>query len=121
LKFAGVPQTGKPISATSGPKFTILSGHVEEILLLNNFFSDCRYLSCEDIARQSCAMEPKWRFLHPLFSASHVPQVSDLHPKFVLRPHHAWKYGRHPICDGWDSARKKEEKERQNKRRDENI
>jgi len=24
LKFAGVPQTGKPISATSGPKFTIL-------------------------------------------------------------------------------------------------
>jgi len=24
LKFAGVPQTNKPISATSGPKFTIL-------------------------------------------------------------------------------------------------
>jgi len=33
LKFAGVPQTGKPISAASGPKFTILSGHVEEVLL----------------------------------------------------------------------------------------
>jgi len=25
--------------------------------------------------------------------------VSDLHPKFVLRPHHVWKYGRHPISD----------------------
>jgi len=24
LKFAGVPQTGQPISAVSGPKFTIL-------------------------------------------------------------------------------------------------
>jgi len=30
LKFAGVPQTGQPISAASGPKFTILCGHVED-------------------------------------------------------------------------------------------
>ena len=30
------------ISAASGPKFTTLWGHVEEILLLNKFFSDCR-------------------------------------------------------------------------------
>jgi len=36
LKFGGVPQTGQPISATSRPKFTILWGHVEDILLLNN-------------------------------------------------------------------------------------
>jgi len=28
LKFAGVPQTGKLISAANGPKFTILPGHV---------------------------------------------------------------------------------------------
>jgi len=40
------------ISAASGPKFTILSGHVEEVLLLNKFFfpSVDTYLSCEDIA-----------------------------------------------------------------------
>jgi len=44
LKFAGVPQTNETISADSGPKFTILWGHVEEILLLNKFFSDCRYM-----------------------------------------------------------------------------
>ena len=31
LKFAGVPQTTGPISAPSGPKFTILWEHVEEI------------------------------------------------------------------------------------------
>jgi len=45
LKFAGVLQTTELISAVSGPKFTILWGHVEEILLLNKFFfSDCRYV-----------------------------------------------------------------------------
>ena len=38
LKFDGVPQTNEKISAASGPKFTILWGHVEEILLLNKFF-----------------------------------------------------------------------------------
>jgi len=40
LKVAGVPQTPERISAASRPKFTTLCGHVE-ILLLNNFFSDC--------------------------------------------------------------------------------
>ena len=72
LKFVGVPQTPEQISAVSRPKFTILSGHVEEILLLNKFFpivDTC--LSCEDIARQSCAMVPRWRlfgdFLRPVY------------------------------------------------------
>ena len=44
LKFGGVPQTGQPISAAGRPKFTILWGHVEDILLLTKFFSDCRYV-----------------------------------------------------------------------------
>jgi len=44
LKVAGVPQTPETISADSGPKFTILSRHVEEVFLLNNFFSDCRHM-----------------------------------------------------------------------------
>jgi len=38
LKLAGVPQTTGPISAATGPKFTILWGQLEEILLLNSFF-----------------------------------------------------------------------------------
>ena len=63
-------------------------------------------LSCKDIARQSCAMVPSWRFLatflRPVFSASRLRHVSDLHLKFALRPHHVWKYGRHPISDRWD-------------------
>jgi len=44
LEFAGVPQINETISAASGPKFTILCRHVEEILLLNKFFSDCQYM-----------------------------------------------------------------------------
>jgi len=53
---------------------------------------------------QSCAMVPRWQFfgefLHPVFSVSHMQHVSDLHLKFALRPHHVWKYGGHPVCDG---------------------
>jgi len=104
LKFGGVPQTNEMISAASGPKFTILWGHLEDILLLNKFFlivDTC--FSCKDIARQSCAMVPRWRFLATflchVFSASHVQHISDLHTKFTLGPHHVWKYGRHPISD----------------------
>jgi len=37
LKFAGVPQTTGSISAAR-PKFTILWGHMEDVLLLNKFF-----------------------------------------------------------------------------------
>jgi len=44
LKLAGVIQTRQQISAVSGPKFTILRGHVEEVLLFNEIFFDCRYM-----------------------------------------------------------------------------
>jgi len=59
-------------------------------------------LSYKDIARQSCAMVPRWRlfgdFLGPAFPASRVQHISDLHSKFAIGSHHVSKYGRHPIC-----------------------
>jgi len=65
LKLPGVPQTitkwSQPLVGRSSP---YCGDNVEEILLLNKFFSivdTC--LSCEDIERQSCAMVPGWRFL----------------------------------------------------------
>jgi len=73
--------------------------------MLNGFFSIVdACLIREDIARQSCAMVPRWRFLatflRPVFSASRVEHISDLHSKFALRlSYHVWKYGRHPISD----------------------
>ena len=72
LKFAGVPQTTGSISAASGPKVTILWGHLEETLLLNKFFSDCRYVPY--LLRYSptklydgLQITNFWRFLRPVF------------------------------------------------------
>ena len=45
------------------------------------------WFSCEDIAGQSCAMVRRWRFfasfLCPVFPASRVQHISDLHSKFA--------------------------------------
>jgi len=97
LKFAGVPQPNETISDASGMKFTILWGHVEEILLLNEFLlivDTC--LSCEDIARQSCGMVPRWRFLAtflgPAFAASRVQRCSTFQTCILNSP-----YG-HTMC-----------------------
>ena len=74
-------------------------------MLFNDFFpivDTC--LSCEDRARQNYAMVRRWPFfgdfLRPVFLTSRLQHVSGVHLKFALRPHHVWKYGRHPICDG---------------------
>jgi len=95
LKFAGVPQTRQQISAINRPKFAILWGRVENILLSHKLFPIIDIcLSWADIAQQSCAMVRRWRlfasFLRPVFSASLVHHISDMHPKFALRPHHVW-------------------------------
>ena len=42
-------------------------------------------LSCEDTARQSCAMVLKWRFFASCIWASRVKHISDLRSKFALR------------------------------------
>ena len=86
-------------------------------------------LSCEDIARQICAMLCRWRifgdFLRPVFSASRVQHVSDVYPKFALRPHHVWKYGRHQTSNlrrlRLGEEKKKIESDRQKKPQYENI
>ena len=94
LKFAGTPQTGQQISAVRGPKFTILRGHVGEV-------SDCRHMP--QLRRYSptklCDGAKMAIFLRPVFSASRVQHISDMHSKFALRSHHVWKYSRHPISD----------------------
>jgi len=48
---------------------------------------------------RSCHMAT---FLRPVFAASRVPHISDMHSKFALGPHHVWKYGRHSISGRWD-------------------
>ena len=87
-------------NVVSGPKFTILSGHVEEVLLLKFFF---RLSIHALIAKIWPDKVVRWcrdgDFLRPVFAASRVQRISDLHSKFALRPHHMPKYGKHPIFD----------------------
>jgi len=101
LKFVGVPQTPEPTSAVSGPKFTIFSGHVEEVLLLNKFFFRLSIHAL--VAKIWPDKVVGWcrdgDFLRPVFAASRVQRISDMHSKFALRPHHVPKYGKHPISD----------------------
>jgi len=99
-----LPDRSQPLVGQSSP----YCGNMwRRYCCLTSFFpivDKCR--SCEDIAREICAMVPRWRFfdafLRPVFAASPVQHASDLHLKFALRPHHVCKYCRHPICDGWD-------------------
>ena len=56
LKFAGVPQTTEPLSAVIGPTFTLLWGYMEEILLFNKFFPECRAVNPHCWA-------PQWRHM----------------------------------------------------------
>jgi len=69
--------------------------------MFNRFF-DCQYVPY--LRRYGptklCDGAEMAIFLRPVFTASRMQHVSDLHPKFALRPHHVSKYSRHPICDG---------------------
>ena len=85
------------------------------------FFSDCRYVPY--LRRYSptkmcdgAQMAIFGDFLRPVFSASRVQHVSDLHLKFALRPHHVCKYGKHPICDFAENRRGKKGRRRANDR-----
>jgi len=63
-------------------------------------------------------MVRRWRifgdFLRTVFSASRVQHVSDLHPKFTLRPHHVevWTSNLRRLRLG-DEKRKKKETEKE--------
>jgi len=85
LKHDGVPQTSQSFSAVSGPMFTILRRHLEDMLLLNKFFPIVdKCLGCEDIAWQSCAMVPRWRFLTTFFGSCifSEPRAAHFRPAF---------------------------------------
>jgi len=69
--------------------------------MFNQFFRSLTHASAAKIQPDKVV---RWcqndDFLRPVFSASLVQHISDMHSKFALRPHH--QYGRHPISDRWD-------------------
>ena len=125
-KFARVPQTGKPISDASRPSSPYCGDMWRTYCCLTSFFPIADMcLSCEDIARQSCAMVPRRRFLatflRPVLLASRVQQVSDRHLKFALRPHHVWQTSNLRRLRLGEEKRKKKKKKKKNKPQHENI
>jgi len=85
---------------------------VEKILLFDEFFP---LLIRALVAKIQPDKVVQWRadgeFLHHV-----VQHISDMHSKFALRPHHVWKYGRHPICDAENMRGKKEVEEERGKK-----
>ena len=66
-------------------------------------FSDCQYMLY--LRRHSSTklcdgaqMANFWQF----FGSCIFSEPCAAHSKFALRPHHVWKYGRHPVCNSWD-------------------
>jgi len=92
LKFGGMPQNPETISAVSRPMFTILPGHVEDVLLLYKFFFRLSIHAL--VAKIWPDKVVRWcrdgDFFAScrLFPASRVQRISDLHSKFALRSHH---------------------------------
>jgi len=102
----GCPKLTKRSQLLVGRSSPYCKGMWGKYCCLTSFFpivDTC--LNCEDIARQNCTMVRRWRFfasfLCPVFPASRVQHISDLHSQFALRPHHVWKHGRDPICGRW--------------------
>ena len=68
--------------------------------MFNNFFRLSTHASAAKIQPDKIVrLFQNGDFLRPVFSASRVQHISDMHSKFALRPHHVWKFGRHPISD----------------------
>ena len=91
------PNRSQPLVGQSSPYCEDMWGRY---CCLARFFSDCRYVPY--LRRYTLTKlydGAQMGNFCPVLSASHVQNISDLHLKFVLRPHHVWKYGRHPVCD----------------------
>jgi len=69
---------------------------VDEILLFEQICSDCRYVP--QLRRYSptqlCDGAQMAMILRPVFTASRVQHISDMHSKFAVKPHYVSKYAR---------------------------
>jgi len=72
------------VSSLALPAF--LASAASTLHLQENILSGC---ACSDSVLRSYLSE--W--------SSGFGAIPNMHSKFALRPHHAWKYGRHPISD----------------------
>ena len=87
--------------------------------MFNKFFRTVSALVAKTQPNKVVRWCPDGEFLAifcPVFPASHVQHIPDLHSKFALRPHHVWKYGSYQsVTDENMRGKKKEEKKRKNR------
>jgi len=98
LKFAEVSQTRQPVSVVSDQSSPYCEDMWRRYCCLTSFFPDRWYMPL----LQRYSPTKLWDGACPVFSASHVQHISDMHSKFTQRPHHVWKYVRHRIRDCWE-------------------
>ena len=103
LKIAGVPK----LANRSQPLVGRSSPYYEDMWRRYRCLTSLFHLSIHALAAKIQPDKVVWwcqngDFLHPVFSVNCMQHISDMHSKFALRPHHVWKYGRHPISDRWD-------------------
>jgi len=92
---------------------------VEEVSLFNKFFFRLS-INASAAKIQHDKVVLWWQngdFLRPVFSASRVQHISDLHSKFALRPHHVWQYVDIQSPTAEISRGKKEERTKKERRR----
>jgi len=89
LKLPGMPQTNKTISAASGRSSPYCEDIWRRYCCLTSFFpivDTC--LTGEDIARQSCSMVPRCRFLATFFRVLHLQRAAcSTFQKCILNSH----------------------------------
>ena len=98
LKFAGVPKLPKRCQPLVGLSSPYCGNMWSRYYCLNiSFRLSIRAL----VAKIQSDKVVRWcsdgdffaSFLRPVFPASPLQHISDLHSKFALRPHHVWKTG----------------------------
>ena len=100
LKLAGVPQTANRSQPLVGRRSLYYEDMWRRYRCLTSFFRlSIRALTAKIQPDKFVQWCQNGNFLRPVFSASRMQHISDTHSKFALRPHHVWKYGRHPISD----------------------
>ena len=121
FKFAGVPQTRQKISAASRTSSPYCEDKWGRHCCLTSFFpivDTC--LRCKDIARQSCAIVPRWRFLATFCVLCFQRAASSRFQTCILNSHYS-----HTMCgsmaDIQSAAAEIRQGKKKNKLQHENI
>jgi len=121
----GCPKLANGSQPLVGRSSPYCGGHVKEVLLFNSLFPIVDIcLSCEDIAGQSCAMVPRWRFfVSCIFQRAACSTfqtcILNLHKGHIMCE--SMVYIQSPTAEIRRRKKEKEKKKKEEKAQDENM